>query len=317
VGVFATGPCAHLYRLDPQTGAILEEIGSTGIAFLSDIDFAADGTLYGNRFRDEAASGDGGLVIIDPATAGITAFGRFGPGDLSTDLETGGLSVHPQTGEIWAAESSFSASPSLFRVDPQTGLAIAPVIRLGFNGEPSTFGLDALEILPDGRFFAFAGRSSQFFEVNPVPDAQTGLAEMTLVELDMDEAISGSLNGLEWVFQASMLHAEIDIKPGGNPNPINLKSKGVIPVAILTTATFDALSVSPSTVGFGPGGAGIVHRSGHLEDVDGDGDLDLLLHFRTEQTGIQCGDSAAALAGETFAAQPFQGSDEIVTVGCP
>ena len=29
----------------------------------------------------------------------------------------------------------------------------------------------------------------------------------------------------------------IDIKPGSNTNPINLRSKGVIPVAILSTAT--------------------------------------------------------------------------------
>ena len=32
----------------------------------------------------------------------------------------------------------------------------------------------------------------------------------------------------------------IDIKPGSFPNRINLRSKGVIPVAVLTTATFDA-----------------------------------------------------------------------------
>ena len=33
----------------------------------------------------------------------------------------------------------------------------------------------------------------------------------------------------------------IDIKPGSFPNSINLKGKGVIPVAILSTTTFDVL----------------------------------------------------------------------------
>src|SRR5207248_3131225 len=42
----------------------------------------------------------------------------------------------------------------------------------------------------------------------------------------------------------------IDIQPGISPNLINLKSKGVIPLAILTTATFDATTVDPSTVCF-------------------------------------------------------------------
>lgn len=49
----------------------------------------------------------------------------------------------------------------------------------------------------------------------------------------------------------------IDIKPGSDPNAINPRSKGVIPVAILTTDTFDAQSVDPSTVQFGPSSADI------------------------------------------------------------
>ena len=44
----------------------------------------------------------------------------------------------------------------------------------------------------------------------------------------------------------------IDIKPGSFPNSINPKNKGVIPVAILTTATFDATTVDPLSVTFGP-----------------------------------------------------------------
>lgn len=112
------------------------------------------------------------------------------------------------------------------------------------------------------------------------------------------------------------IEVEIDIKPGSDPNSINPRSKGVIPVAILTTETFDATTVDPLSVAFGPNGAIETHGQGHIEDADGDGDLDLVLHFNTQDTGIQCGDTTASLTGETLSGQTINGSDSINTVGC-
>ena len=40
----------------------------------------------------------------------------------------------------------------------------------------------------------------------------------------------------------------VDIKPGTFPNSINLGSNGVVPVAILSTDTFDATTVDPRSV---------------------------------------------------------------------
>ncbi len=65
---------------------------------------------------------------------------------------------------------------------------------------------------------------------------------------------------------------QIDIKPGTYPNDINLKSKGVVPIAILTTADFDPISVDPGTVVFGETTPVRWTRA----DVDNDGDIDLL-----------------------------------------
>lgn len=113
-------------------------------------------------------------------------------------------------------------------------------------------------------------------------------------------------------FQTHLLPAvSIDIKPGSEPNSINPKSKGVIPVAILTTDTFDATTVDADTVRFGPGAAVKAHKKVHVEDVDSDGDLDLVLHFRTQDTGIVCGDTSASLVGATFGGQAIEGSDSI------
>jgi Tol biopolymer transport system component len=106
----------------------------------------------------------------------------------------------------------------------------------------------------------------------------------------------------------------IDIKPGSEPNSINLKSKGVLPVAILTTPAFDATTVDADTVQFGPGAATKAHKDAHVEDVDADGDLDLLLHFPTQDSGIVSGDTEACLSGQTNGGLSIEGCDGIQTV---
>ena len=113
---------------------------------------------------------------------------------------------------------------------------------------------------------------------------------------------------------AIAVEVEIDIKPGSDENPINLKSKGVITVAILTTDDFDATAVDPMSVEFGPGGATECHERGHIEDVDEDGDLDMVLHFRTQETGIEWDDTEAYLTGYAMDGTAIEGLDVIVTV---
>jgi len=112
------------------------------------------------------------------------------------------------------------------------------------------------------------------------------------------------------------LEVVIDVKPDSHPNSINPRSRGNIPVAILTTDTFDATTVDPLSVEFGYNGATESHDRGHIEDVDDDGDLDLLLHFDTQDTGIECGDVSVILVGVTFSGQAITGTDSIRTTGC-
>ena len=109
----------------------------------------------------------------------------------------------------------------------------------------------------------------------------------------------------------------IDIKPGNDRNPIDLGSVGAIPVAILSSDTFDATQLDWETVRFGLSGATEKHHGVHVTDADYDGDMDVVFHFRTGDTGILCGDTQATITGETFGGEQFAGSDVIKTVECP
>ncbi len=91
--------------------------------------------------------------------------------------------------------------------------------------------------------------------------------------------------------------------------------KGVIPVALLTTDSFDALSVDHNSVQFGD--AAETHRDKktgdaqrHEEDFEGDGDLDLIFHFRASETGYDCDSTEFTLTGETFNGKPIVSGGE-------
>ncbi len=118
--------------------------------------------------------------------------------------------------------------------------------------------------------------------------------------------------GPEYVTEVA---ASVDIKPGSDPNPINFSIEGVIPVAILGSDEMDVAAVDETTLAFGRGGAAPAHcHRPHLEDVNGDGYLDLLSHFRTDETGIAFGERMACLSGETLDGLWLRGCDSVRTV---
>jgi len=113
----------------------------------------------------------------------------------------------------------------------------------------------------------------------------------------------------------------IDIKPGSFPNSINLKkAKGVIPVAILGSDVFDVMEVDVTTLRFGATGTeqvpahDIAVRPHSLEDVNGDGFMDLISHYVSGGTGILSGDTEAFISGKTFDGINFMGSDSVRTL---
>ncbi|WP_233274646.1 hypothetical protein [Haladaptatus cibarius] len=115
---------------------------------------------------------------------------------------------------------------------------------------------------------------------------------------------------------------DIDVKPDDDSNEINLNGRGVVPVAVFQTDEFDPTSEavryrfgSPAAVADG-GGACPIH-GGHVEDVDGDGNDELVLHFRVQDAGFDGDEMEAELRWEKddSGEHGFSGRDSVTMVG--
>ena len=112
-------------------------------------------------------------------------------------------------------------------------------------------------------------------------------------------------------------NVNIDIKQGSDPNAINPKSMGTIPIAILSTPDFNAPSeVDKTSLTFGRTGdePSLKFCNNSAEDVNSDGLLDQVCHFNTQQTGFQAGDNEGILKGKTVTGIPIEGRDSVKVV---
>ena len=158
---------------------------------------------------------------------------------------------------------------------------------------------------------------------NPKTDTWTTVAPMPTTRAALTAGVANDLlyangGGTRFgIFVANeafspFLPVPIDIKPGDANNTINLKSNGTILVAILSTAEFGATTVDPVTVKLA-GAPVATHGRGtpmtSLADLNRDGRLDLLLHFRTQDLQLTPASTEAVLKGKTFSGQLIRGVD--------
>lgn len=122
-----------------------------------------------------------------------------------------------------------------------------------------------------------------------------------------------------------LIPVQIDIKPEGVPNSINLCSNGAVPVAIMGTEKFDVNDINPDTLRLADAAVKVVgkkdpHTLCSTEDVNADGHDDLVCHFNTTELGdiLDGTATSATLRGQTVEGTPIEGSDSVVIVkdGC-
>ncbi|MCH8921271.1 MAG: hypothetical protein IIA23_11300 [Chloroflexi bacterium] len=272
------------------------------------------GPDYGITFGPDA------LALIDADAGGSGNFANAPSGSTISFFLTG-------PGVVMNVEDGFTTGFSFFYTSAREG---AVTVFDGPDGSGNVLATVPVEVQyntcgasgdPSGAFACWTEVGVTFsgtaFSVNfGGVQNYTGFDEITL-----GSATPGA-EGIEKEILVSPGEIEIDIKPGSDRNPVKLKSKGVIPVAILGSDAFDVTTVDVTTLTFGPDGATPAHDltdpvvyADHLKDVNGDGFTDLVSHYRTQDTGIATGDTEACLTGETTGDVAIWGCDDIRTVG--
>lgn len=286
----------------------------------------------------------GGMALLVPALASATEFDLgdfpfefFGATNSDATLETSTIGVFTTESEIEDFLNSATYSVNLmdgativFSLDNSNSVWDLEFGALGGGTGGATATLTATEseiVLDFSTPQEITGvdlylRNAATFDVLQYTQANN-ISDFNFVFVSdgdlMSEGFANVTYDAAFVFPATSIPEQVvlvDIKPGRTPNSINPTSGQKIPVAILSTESFIASQVDWETVSFGPDGATEFHGRAHVEDVDSDGDMDMVLHFNTPDTGIACGDTEATLTGETFDGQAITGTDTIVTVNC-
>lgn len=107
---------------------------------------------------------------------------------------------------------------------------------------------------------------------------------------------------------------QIDVRPGGFPNPINRRSAGGTPVAILGSALIDVRQIILSTIELERAPV-LNRRNGSpmaaISDIDGDGFPDLVVHVVTALIDAHTADPDVAVVAKTSGGKTLIGMDVV------
>lgn len=193
-----------------------------------------------------------------------------------------------------------------------TGFADWTNVLYDFRGTPG-FASGPMVIAPDAPreptgFEALAAARSVDFDGDGVTNYPDNCpADANAAQHDGDADGSGDVCDAETA-------VAIDVKPGSAVNPIDVSAQGTVPVAILSTPSFDAPArVGPTSLTFGKTGeeSSLVRCNARGEDVNGDGLRDLVCHFGVSQLGLAAGDTEAVVNGELVLGGSIRGSDAV------
>lgn len=258
-------------------------------------------------------AGNGGYIV----TGMTRSFGSGGTDGWIMRVDTSGT-VLWQNAYGGAGEDSLS---SIRALSDGSYLAAGTTASFGTgNGDAWLLNVDANGNLPAPCSFGVSFRAPGIHSNGTRQDTSFTTASGTLHSTSSSVVAADSHDQATTQCQeTTTLHVQIDIKPYSNVNIVNLNSHGALPVAILSSASFDVTQVDSTSICFGDAedasqrGCAQAQHPSSLRDVNGDGRADLLLRFATQQTGIDPGDTQACLSGRMTDGPSMEGCDALQT----
>ena len=274
-------------------------------------------------FQARLDAGGQGVFVSDGTITRTIAdsTGSFSSFSLFPVLNDHGLAAFAaslDTGE----EGIFTGDGSTVTTIVDTSGPFSEFRRLAINRNGTVVFLGSLD---SGGRGIFTGPNPVADKVIRIGDTLSGLGVADLDFgrdgfNDLGQIAFGALlfDGSTGIYRADpIIELTINIKPGDSIGSINPKSKGNIPVAILSTVDFNAPArTDVATLTFGRTGdePSLDFCNKGSKDINGDGLPDLVCHFATSQSGFQSGDTEGIVKGKTFEGLPLRGRDLVQVV---
>ncbi len=268
-------------------------VGGGGIFPEPVTSFVMSGGLIGPRFNNAIQMGG-------------SSIGRISGGIIKGDVVLGVTSRGTQTlsisGGILEGGLAFGGSATRETIVRWSGGSIAGPPRQRseelflFSGQLRIIGSDFN--FPFGPIDAFTGTINGFLaDGSPINN--------TFRRIRLEAAI------------ILVLAVAIDIKPGSEPNCLNINGHGVIPVAILGSYHLDVLEIDASSLSFGGLGVRAQGKKGPLCGVEFSNEdeyWDLVCQFEGAPNIWSADEGVATLTGMLLDGTPIEGSDSICIV---
>lgn len=188
---------------------------------------------------------------------------------------------------------------------PGTIIADHAFTSYKFSGQP--WGIDTSDP-PDGvddGFLVYQGMSAVKWSQPRTPGD-----EVLLTFLDFS---SNEISPIVTVEDCRVF--QIDINPGLKSPRVNLASKKPLEVAILKDASFNPFDIDKASVRFGRTGTEAKAISWRWQDIDRDGDVDLIFKFDIAKLKLDCGSTAAFMSAQSTNGD-FFAADAVTPTGC-
>jgi hypothetical protein len=142
---------------------------------------------------------------------------------------------------------------------------------------------------------------------NPRNFLDNGILESNALGLNSNGTYTLVVSGVS----PSLLRIDVEIKPGTGEEgaPVNPKSRGNMPVALLSSLEFDTPEVDRQSLRFGARGdeASLLRCNKDDTDMNADGKPDLVCHFDTRTAAFEAGSIEGIVTGSLKDGRRFEG----------